>query len=295
MARKFLPGLTYSLTYNFFTDLGAALDVASPVASIFTPENTTYTTLSLTGSTTGVYSSDIFIPTGLTQGNWSSVATGLCSNVSYFSSVIPFEILDFGARPNWLGLEDFREYLEEDADDHTRDNLLIRVLDAAMLSVEGYTRRAWGVKSKSETLELQRQDRILLKKWPLVTIAGLTATNVGFTPRTPSSLDIETNAGGTVSFYYRLHADEGMLILTDEEGYACEYSDMIVSLDYTYGNTIIPEPVRLATLMLASKMLNIIHQEGITTVRISDVQYSVDRKLFEGEIRSLLDKYKSIM
>lgn len=293
--KKFLPGLTYSLTYNFFDNSGSAIDMDNPTASILTPENTTYTTLSLTGSTTGVYSANIFISSGLTQGNWSSVASGLCNNISYFSSVIPFEILDYGARPNWLGLEDFRDYLEEDSNDRSRDNLLIRVLDSAMLSVEGYTRRAWGVKSKSETIELQRQDRILLKRYPLVTISGLTATITGYTPRTPDTLNVETNAGGTVSFYYRLQPEQGMLVLTDEEGYSCEYTDTIVTVDYTYGNSIIPEPVRLATLMLASKLLNIIHQEGVTTLRISDVQYSIDRNLFAGEIKSLLDKYKSIM
>jgi hypothetical protein len=295
--RQFCTGATYSLTFDFFNIAGNAIDVSAPFADIYTPERTVHIsglTLTSVSGITGQYTTDLFVSTAFTVGHWFAFPTGITQGVTVIADVRPFEVKDNKIEANWLSIEDIRDWIEEDPSDHTNDRLFKMVLDAAMELVEAHTGTVWGQCPHSETWQIKWADRRMLEKYPVVRISGITATLSGYTPRDTDNPNTESNAGSTTPFFYRLINNLGVMIYTDIDGLECTYDDTIISIDYVFGTASIPEPVRVATLMLTSKLLNICQSEGIDNLRISDMNFSIDRNLFVGEVGDLLKPYRRI-
>ena len=79
--------------------------------------------------------------------------------------------------------------------------------------------------------------------------------------------------------------------LTDSNGFEMVYNSMLLALTYIAGFASTPEPIRAAVLALASRLLNLSTSEGIATIRLSDISFAIDNKLFEGHIGDLLKDY----
>jgi hypothetical protein len=295
--RQFCTGATYNLTFDYRDSLGNAIDVSDSFADIYTPERTVHlsgVTLTSIAGTTGAYETDLFVSTAFTVGQWFAFPTGITQGVTVIADVRPFEVKDNKIETNWLSIEDVRDWIEEDPDDHSNDRLFKQVLDAAMELVEAHTHTVWGQCPRSEIWEIHWSDRRMLEKYPIVRIAGMTVTHTGYTPREPATPNTETNAGSTTPFYFRLDNEIGAMIYTDIDGIECTYDGVIVTVDYVFGTATIPEPIRVATLMLTSKLLNICQQEGIDNLRIADANFSINRNLFSGEVGDLLKPYRKI-
>lgn len=292
--RQFLSGSTYSLIFDFFTSAGVRTSVASPAITIFTPERATFvsttTGVSAVAGTTGRYQYSLAVTAAMTVGTWMSVMTGTTASSALFSSRLTFNVTDFSRTPIWLGLEDFREYIEEPDDVHTYDSLFERILTASMQLVEEFT-QPWGQWRASEVRQIRSADRMLLRAgYPVVAITGLTVTD-GYTPSTPQALGSETAPGNTVTFYYRLDKPTGTLIFTDSIGFESYYEDVIIVVDALMGDGTVPEPMRLLALYWASKILNLHQNEGLDNVRIADVNFALRKGLLDDTARDLLINY----
>lgn len=292
--QQFTSGNTFSIFFDFFDNAFQGTSVENIVVEVFTPERQRHlssTSIIADPEIEGKYRYDFFVTPGLTVGSWYAFASGITQNSTTFANVQPFDIIDHKGEANWLGVGDVRDWLEEDPSDHSNDKLFQRVLTASMHLIEEKTGRPWGQCPYSETFQIKCSARRMLQKYPVIRITGMTATAWGYTPREPATPNTETNAGETTPFYFRLKENVGAMIFTDSDGLECTYSDCIVTLDYTFGTATIPEPIRLATLMLTSKLLNIAQQEGIDNLRIADANFSIDRKLFSGEVGDLIAPY----
>ena len=294
--RSFLAGNICDLTFDFFTRHGERTVVSSPSVTVFTPERTKYvagaTNLTTVAGFVGQYRYDLSIIAAMTVGTWMAVATGVSQGATLFSGYTTFNVVDFVEEPLWLGIEDFREYIEEPDDAHTYDHLFSRLLTASMQLVEAFTRR-WGHWRATETRQIRSADRMLLRAgYPVVSITGLTVTE-SYTPATPATL-AETTVGTTVTFYYRLDKPTGTIIFTDSAGFETYYDDIFVTVDTVMGDGSVPEPMRLLALYWASKLLNLVTNEGLDNVRIADVNFAIRKGLMDDTAKDLLKNYRQI-
>ena len=295
--RQLLPGNTYSLIFDFFTLAGNRTNVSTPAVNIYTPERTAFvsgsTALTAVAGVTGQYTYSLSVTTAMTVGTWMSVATGTSQSSILFSSYETFNVINFITEPTWLGLEDFREYIEEPDDVHTYDSLFNRLILSSMKLVEAFT-RPWGFYRASEVRQIRNADRMLLKAgYPVVSITGLTVTE-SYTPASPGNLSAETSIGTTISFYYRLDKPTGTIIFTDSDGFESYYEDIFIAVDTMMGDGVVPEPMRLLGLYWASKLLNLHTNEGMDNVRLGDINYALRKGLMDDTAKDLLLNYKTI-
>ena len=290
-----LTGRTYTFTFDFFDeDTGIRTVVDSPTADFFTPERTTWMLgvgLSPDLSFVGRYDVDLELTAGLTVGQWFALGCGLTQGTTLFSQAVPFEIIDMATAPLWISLDDLRTHLGiTDENDHSNDRLHRNMLQAAAGLVEDYTGAFFGLRAVSEMLEIKSTDRITLRHYPVHRITGMTPT-VQIIPRGPNNLVAESVTGNSVSFHFRLTEHNGLMTLTDSAGFEQIYDGVLLSIDYLAGLAVIPAGIKTATLMLASKLINMQCNEGITTLRLSDVSFAIENKLFEGAIAEALSPY----
>jgi hypothetical protein len=291
LLRGFLPGLTYRLDFDFFDDSGNRLGLDAPTANVYTPEKQAFlSSQSLTAVTTGKYGFNFFLPAGATVGNWFALGTGYTTGVTTFSDAVPFEVVDITVEPYWVSLGDLRGYLQVDDDDHTRDSLYKEILRAAIQLVEAYTHRTFGLRTFEELIEIKNTDRVKLKRYPIQAITGATPT-IQISPYSQTSLVQQSITGSIVNFNFRLDKENGIMKLTDSSGFEMYYNGMILALTYIAGFPSTPEPIRAAVLALASKLVNLATSEGISSIRLSDISFAIDNKLFEGHIGDLLKDY----
>lgn len=297
--RQFLAGRTYSLAFNFFDDTGTRTSVDSPTANFYTPNKTIYSSPSLDADlvTIGKYTTDFYCASGLTYGHWFALAVGVTNNATLFSESVPFEVINITTEPFWVGLGEFREYMGESDEDHSKDSFYKQILQAAIEVIEAYTRRTFGVQSYSELIEVQSTDRIKLKHFPIVQIVGATATAL-ITPMvisaTGNDFTVLTSGVDSIPFYFTTDYNNGLLKLTDSFGFADSYNDVLLTIDYQAGFLSVPEPIRMATLALASKLSNMATSEGISSVRLADLSFSLDKEIIMGSIADLLAPYKIV-
>lgn len=276
--RQYLTGKTYSINMNFFDDVGIRTPVDDATITVYTPHKTEYTIAGLTPDTlvVGKYNYNFYAASGLTRGHWFALGSGITASTTVFSEAVPFEIVDISLEPYWLGLSEFREYLDLTDDDRSRDSFFKQMLQSAIELVETYTRRTFGIGSYTETIEVKHSERLELKHFPIISITGLTATGIGrITP-----------------FYYTADNTNGIIKLTDSSGFDLCYDSALVTIEYEAGFLTVPEPVRMSALMLASKLSNLATSEGISTVRLADLSFSLDKGLFEGPIAEMLKQYR---
>jgi len=294
MINQYRPGFTYTLEFDFYNDDGDRVDMASPIANVYTPLKNIYlTNVALTpGVTVGRYTYDLFVEPGLTVGHWFAVASGITGGASIvsFSEPWPFEIIDYTQEPFWLSVREYRNYIEADDTDHTRDKFYKQMLQCAMELVEGYCMRRFGLKQYDEVIEIQSTTRVKLKHYPIQQIVGITPTTQ-IIPRSVG-VEVETVANSPTTFYYRLDAQNGILKLTDVAGFDFEYSGILLAISYIAGMQTIPEPVRTAALALTSKLVNLSTSEGISSIRLSDLSFALERKLFDDTIGDALKLFR---
>lgn len=287
--RHVQSGLTYSFYYSFFTDAGARTSVASPLVDFYNPQkNKVVSQAALTiTDVVGKYQYDFFASPGLTIGNYFSIGVGLSAGNTIFSEVNTFEVIDYISQPAWIGLEELRQYMSKEDDDRSDDNNLKTALATAIELCEGHTRRHYGIYSYHETIEVKDTDRIKLKKFPIDSIVGITATT-SITPRDTHNLVTESVSGALVSFYYRLDSENGIIYLTDSAGFDYPYDSVLLSIDYQAGFATVPEPVRTAVLKIAAALFNMICTEGLSYVKIGSMSFATERKIFEGPVGDML-------
>lgn len=293
--RQYQTGRTYSLAVNFFDEIGTRTPVDSPTLTIYTPYKTIYSTPTLIADplTIGKYYHNFYVATGLTFGHWFALGAGITANTTTFTEAVPFEIINLQTEPFWVGLTEFREYLGESDNDHTKDNFYKQILQASIELVEAYTRRTFGVRGYSEVIEIQHVDRVKLKRFPVISITALTATSL-ITPRTPTSFVETISDTSLVPFYYRTDLDNGLLKLTDSGGFDSSYNDVLLAITYEAGFLNIPEPIRHCVFMLASKLANMATSEGIETVSLADLNFALQKDLISGSINDILSQYKVV-
>ena len=295
--QRFQAGLTHSLYFSFWNDSGVRTPVNSPIVDVYTPHKNKYISgagLSTT-STVGKYRYDMYVTPGVTEGHWFAMAVGLTnSNLdTIYSDVVPFEVVDVLAEPYWVGLEELRQYMElDDTDDRDQDGKLRQALQAAIELVEGYTQRTYGLFQYSEIIQVKDTDRVKLKKYPINSIVGITAT-FSITPRDVTNLANEVLSTSLVQFYYRLDSDNGIVYLTDPAGFDMPYDNMIMGIDYIAGYATVPEPVRQAVLGLAAAINSFACTEGLSMVKIADVNFTPIKELFSGRIGDMLAPYRN--
>jgi len=290
--RQFSAGLTHHLTFNFWNTAGARTVVDNPLVDVLTPQKTKYINAAAltTTSVVGQYAYSLFLAAGVTVGHWFARATGITTNDTLYSESQVFEVIDYQYEPLWVGLEELRQFMGKEDDDRTEDQNLRQCLQTSIELVEGYTRRHYGVYSYDEIIEVKHTDRVKLKKFPINTLVGITATS-SITPRDTTNLLTESVSGALVGFYYRLDSENGILYLTDSAGYDYPYDDMLLSVSYLAGFSTIPEPVRMAVLKLSAALFNMICTEGLSYVKIGSMSFAVDRKLFDGVVGDMLAPY----
>jgi hypothetical protein len=291
---KYLAGRTYSLGFNFFDSVGDRTTVDIPTAIIYTPERTSYIETLLTADSLviGKYNYNFHVASGLTFGQWFAVATGITNSTTLFSEVVPFEIINIRNEPLWVGLTEFREYLDISDGDHTRDGFYKQILQAAISLVEAYTRRTFGVKSFNETIEIQHTNRIKLKHFPIVNIVAMTATTL----IRPMQVDVfnESLTSSVVPFHFRLDTENGIIKITNSSGFDDTCDNIILAVSYNAGFLSVPEGVRLAVLALASKLSNMATSEGIESIRLADLNFALQKDIISGSIADMLNVYKII-
>lgn len=293
MSHQILTGFTYTFHYHFTDELGAPTAVDNPVVNFYTPQKTEYySQVALTAtSTVGDYQRDFFAPVGLTIGSWFSLGIGITQSSTIFSEAVPFEVMDITLEPFWLGFEEFRTFLELADDDHDSDHKLKQALAAAIELVEGYTHRVYGIRAVEEIIEIKDTDRVTLKKFPVNTITGITATYRTIPRDVSQNILIETFTGSNAPFHYRLDYENGVMKLLDGAGFDSNYDGVLLGISYLAGFASVPEPVRQAVLSLAAKINALSCTEGISAMRFADVSFSVDKGLFDGNVGDMLDPY----
>ena len=295
MINQFRTGYTYSLTFDFYNDTGDRVDVANPLADVFTPLRNKYlSNVNLSaGITTGRYTYNLAVPSGLTPGHWFGIASGITGNsLVVFSEPFPFEVVDIPNEPFWISLNEYRDYIEADDTDHTRDKFYKQVLQASMELIEAYTKRSFGQRQYDEVIEIKSTTRVKLKQYPVQSIVGLTPTSQ-IIPRSRDVLE-EVITSEPTSFFFRLDGDNGILKLTDSAGFEYEYDGILLGIAYIAGLATIPEPIRTAALQLTSMLCNLATSEGIESIRLSDLSFALDRKLFDGTVGDALRLYRKI-
>lgn len=293
MIRQYIPGSTYTLFFNFF-ETGVRTPVDNPVVDIFTPERTRYLTsqsLTTVSGVTGRYRFDLFVPAGLTIGHWFGLASGITDSATLFADQVPFEIIDPVSEPFWLSLEELREHLEIDEDCRDQDVLHKGMLQAAMEVTESYTKRQFGLRSYSEVIEIKSTTRVRLKRYPIDSIIALTATGK-IIPRDVNQLVVETVTNERISFFFRLDAENGLIILVDSAGFDEVYDGLLLAITYKAGFATIPENVRRGALMIASRLINLASQEGLRSVSIADLSFSMSDKIIDQAIKDMLNPFK---
>src|SRR5215204_1133596 len=259
--------------------------------SLYTPERSIFAsglTLANVAGITGKYTREYQLPAGVTLGQWYGISAGITAYATLRADVFPFDVVDFAEEPNWLSVSDFREYSALEDDDHTRDIFYKRLVATAIKLIEARTRRSWRVRNFSEIINLSDTSKILLKNYPVVSIAGLTGS-IGYTPNT--TVDANLPITSTTPIYYRLDHDSGVMTLTDSSGYGTTYDNITLFITYAAGYATIPEAIRTAALVLASQLLNLSTSEGIDSLRLSDLNFALNKNLFEGTVSDLLNDY----
>jgi hypothetical protein len=292
--RQYLTGRTYSLGLNFFDEMGLRTPVDDATITIYTPQKQTYTTAGLTPDSLviGKYNYSFYAAAGVTRGHWFALGSGTTASSTVFTESVPFEVIDIVSEPFWLGLTEFREFLGLTDDDHSTDPFLKQMLQSAIELVETYTRRTFGIYTFNENIEIKHTERVTLKHFPIVSLIGLTATSV-ITPMEVARLfEVVTNQ--IVPFYFRADMDNGIIHLTDSAGFDLTYDGVLLAITYEAGFLAIPEAVRTATLMLASKLSNLSTSEGIESVRLADLSFTLDRGLMDGPIAEMLKEYRIV-
>ncbi len=292
MIRSFRTGLTYSLFFNFFSSSGSRTNVSQPVVDIFTPQKTRYITSAALTTTTldGKYQYNFFAPSGLTVGHWFALGTGITNSDTIFSESNVFEIINIQTEAFWVGIEEFRDFLNIADDDREDDANLRQALRASIELVEGYTRRNYGIASFYELVEVKNTDRVKLKHFPIDSIVAITPTTKVI-PRDVTNLFTETVTDTQVSFYYRLDKDNGIIYLTDSSGFDDYYDNMLIGISYLAGFATVPESVREAVLSLASAIHNLSCTQGLDDVKFADVSFTTAKKLFDGPIGEMLKPF----
>lgn len=291
--RQYLTGNTQSLFFSFWGTSGRT-PVDTPTVDVFTPQKTRYIIGAglTTTDTVGKYKYDLYLAPGVTVGHWFSLAVGISNGQTYYSESNPFEVVDYTFEAAWVGLEEFREYLQLEDDDRDEDGNLKQALQVALELVEGYTHRRYGIYQYDETLQIQDTDRVKLKHFPINQIVAVTPS-YQIIPRSPTNLVTETIVGSQVGFYYRLDAENGILYLTDQAGFEYTYDTLLLGISYLAGFATIPEPVRQAVLSLAATLHNLACSEGIEYLKFSDINFAMTKSLFDGHIGEMLDDYKN--
>lgn len=293
MLRQYLPGSTYTLLFNFFAT-GVRTFVDDPVVDIFTPERTKHLegqTLTLVSGVTGRYRFDFFVNSGLTVGSWFGLASGITDSARLFADQVPFEIIDPVSEPFWLSLEDLREHLQIEDDCHDQDDLHKSMLQAAMEVTESYTKRKFGLRTFSETHEVKSTTRVRLDRYPVQTIVALTAT-AKIIPRTVDQLVTETVTNERVNFFFRLDAKDGIVLLVDSAGFDEVYDGLLLAITYKAGFNTIPENVRRGALMIASRLINLATNEGMRSISVADLSFSMSDKVLDQAIRDMLNPFR---
>jgi len=296
--RQFLTGFTHTLQFNFYDETGNPIGVNSPETRIYTPDKAIFLegqSLSLLAGTCNSYTFDFFATAGLTVGQWFAIGTGLTTpaNSMVLSDQYPFEIVDLTKEPFWVSLDEFYTYLEVDPIDHSRDRHFKQLLQTSMQLIEDYTQRKFGTQIVNQTIELQHATRVKLNCFPVQSIVALTV-QARIIPRQLDNLFSQTFTGSQVSFFFRLDAGAGIIILTDENGYEIPRDDLILTTTYRAGFPSIPEPVRTAALQLTSQLDNLVCNEGYDTVRLTDMSFTPTKSLFKGVIGDMLRHYRNV-
>ncbi len=298
MLKQFRPGLTFRLEFSFFDDTGInRTGVNSPIVDIFNPFRSKLidagALVPAVSGLTGQFTFDFFVEPGLTQGHYFAIGTGLTqTDVTIFADQVPFEVIDPISEPFWVSLAELREHLELDTEDHSRDSFLRGILQASMEAVEQYARRQFGIRAFSELIEVKSTDRVLLKNFPIQSITALTAT-AQIVPRDVDQLFVETITDSNINFFFTLDAENGVMKLTDFAGFDEPYDGVLLGVTYVAGFPHIPESIRRATLMLASKMCNLSSSEGMDSVRLSDISFTLSKRMFSKEITDLIDPFRN--
>ncbi len=293
MLRQYIPGSTYTLLFNFFAT-GVRTPVDTPIVDIYTPERTKHLdsqALTVVPGITGRYRFDFFVTSGLTVGHWFGLASGITDSARLFADQVPFEIIDPVSEPFWLSLEELREHLDIDEDCRDQDALHKGMLQAAMEVTESYTKRQFGLRSYSEVHEIKSTTRVRLKRYPVDTITALTATSK-IIPRDVSQLVVETVTNDRVSFFFRLDAENGLIILVDSAGFDEVYDGLLLAITYKAGFATVPENVRRGALMIASRLINLASQEGLRSVSVADLSFSMSDKIIDQAIKDMLNPFK---
>jgi hypothetical protein len=287
--RQFSTGLSHSLTFDFWNTAGARTPVDNPLVDVLTPQKTKYINAAslTTTSVVGQYAYTLFLGAGVTIGHWFARGIGLTTNDTLYSESQVFEVINYEFEPLWVGLPELRQYMSKDDDDRSDDQNLRQCLQTAIELCEGHTRRHYGIYSYHEIVEVKDTDRVKLKKFPIDSLVGITATS-SITPRDTTNLLVESISGALVSFYYRLDSENGVLYLTDSAGYDYTYDGVLLSIDYQAGYATIPEPVRTAVLKIAAALFNMICTEGLSYVKIGSMSFATERKLFDGPVGDML-------
>lgn len=293
MIRQYIPGATYTLFFNFF-ETGVRTPVDDPVVDIFTPERTRHLTaqpLTVVPGVTGRFRFDFFVPTGLTIGHWFGLASGITDSATLFADQVPFEIIDPVSEPFWLSLEELREHLEIEEDCRDQDVLHKGMLQAAMEVTESYTKRKFGLRTYDEIHEIKSTTRVRLKQYPVDVITALTAT-AKIIPRDVNQLVVETITNDRINFFFRLDAANGLILLVDQAGFDETYDGLLLAIQYKAGFATIPENVRRGALMIASRLINLASQEGLRSVSVADLSFSMSDKVIDQTIKDMLNPFK---
>lgn len=295
MLRQFLPGKTYSLIFDFFDDAGNRTAVENPTTDFYDPYRQPFLT-GVAGVTVsgyvGRYTSPFYSTPGLTIGQYFGLCNGLTNGFTVFASQEPFELISPFEEPLWIGLRDFREYIQADDTDHTKDSFYNQCIQTSMDLVEGYTRRKYLVQAYNELYEVKRTDRVMLMHFPVQMIAGLTAT-VRIIPRSQTQV-IEILQGNPVPFHYLLDAGNGILHLTDMAGFDQVYDQLLIAISYWAGYPTLPDAVRSAALSIASSLVNLATTEGISNLRLADLSFAIDKGIIDGKVKELLAPFRNV-
>jgi len=263
-------GQTTTLYYKIRNSSGALASVTNPTVYFYNSVNT------LVGSTVPTLS-DVGIYTVTDDFDWDedtyrSFITGDISSSCHIGDTLLFAIGSASSYIPYAGTEEFITFASLSDRVENGDITVEYINDLLMAATERinqYCNRSFYYKTVTEKHEIDTQQNVLLKNYPVVSISSLTLEDTTYTS---SDYDLD-EITGTIVF---ASAKTGTLEVT-----------------YTYGEKQLPRLVNLVCKKLAGYYLTRQMKEGITGETLLGYRYDFLDKA-EEQVLSDLQRFRNI-
>jgi len=186
-----------------------------------------------------------------------------------------------GKMTRYADVGDFTE-LDTDYKGTIQDIVVAEMLDRASRAIDDYCQRKFSQESVVGELYDGRGDNVLiLRGYPLISVEKVEIVYGDNGGKVYSSDDIA------------IDKEAGIVVLKGGEIFPEGRRN--ISVDYTYGYESVPEPIKMACILLALKMYEAHYHGGKRTYQASSgdhESYSIDPVVLDEDVVRLLEPYR---